>query len=139
MAVRVRVEFTGRVGRVLGCVALLNGGFESLRPTVLLPAAAAVHVLARPLAKARRIRVEVACGETSLWTVQEHLMGCVVTRDRRGRAIRFHVLVAEGEREVLVSDSAIDALGVEIKSFGKGLWRFRRQRRLRRSEDPQRW
>ena len=42
------------------------------------------------------------------------------------------VAVAECLTEPLLSDSAIDALNIEILSFSKGLWRIRGENKIRR-------
>ena len=51
----------------------------------------------------------------------------------------FRVLVSEHDKEVLVSDAGIDALGIRIESFVPGRWRFAEQTRVREAEAPQHW
>jgi len=43
------------------------------------------------------------------------------------------------EREVLLSDRAIEALGIVIESPGRGIWRFKDERELHESVEPQYW
>jgi hypothetical protein len=52
---------------------------------------------------------------------------------------RLVVLISSEETEVLASDTAIDAFGVEILSHGKGTWRFARERRPRESVSRREW
>lgn len=139
MAARVRIAFRGRGGRTLEAAALLNGGFESASPAVLLPASIATRLLSDPLSKARPATFSVAAGKATLFVVRERLKARVATADRRGPEAWLNVLVAQREEEVILSDTAIDALGVKIESFGKGLWRFARERRMRPSEPAQLW
>jgi hypothetical protein len=59
--------------------------------------------------------------------------------DRQGPKIAVKIIVSDAETEVLVSDTAIDALGVEIQSHGRGLWRFAGESESRPSVPPQLW
>lgn len=49
------------------------------------------------------------------------------------------VTISEVEREVLLSDRAIEGLGIVIESPGRGLWRFKDEAELRESIEPQYW
>jgi hypothetical protein len=139
LAVRVRLRIERPSGERLECAALLNGGFESGRPEILLPAPAARRLYAQYPAETLPVAGLLAAGETELLELPERVLACVVTPAREGRQARFSVLVSDGADEVLVSDSGIDALGVRIESFGRGVWRFGNERRLRKSARRQHW
>lgn len=53
--------------------------------------------------------------------------------------VSIRVIVSDMETEVLVSDTAIDAFGIEIRSHGRGIWHFSDEERLRDSVPPQLW
>jgi hypothetical protein len=59
--------------------------------------------------------------------------------DRSGPTVLVNILVSDAETEVLVSDTAIDAFNIEIRSHGRGLWRFAGEERDRPSVPPQLW
>lgn len=139
MGVRVRVALSGRHGRRLVAVAMLTGGFETREPAVLLPGSAARQVLSVPLSKAQQRQFEVAGGKAEFLVASEALFAQVVAPGRPRPRVRLTVVVAPREREVLLSDTAIDALGVKIESMGLGLWRFAGERRVRPSDPIELW
>jgi hypothetical protein len=141
MAVRVRISIDppNPGAGPLESTAVLNGGFESERPCLLLPAAAAAKILRRMPEDSDRIVAEVAGGTTTFLLACDNLTIRIVTPERKGPAVACDAIVSMGDREILVSDTAIDALGVEVRSFGKGLWKFSDEDRNRPSEPPQYW
>lgn len=142
MAVRVLLHLESQVSSQemqLDTVAVLNGGFESAEPCLLLPARAAARILTAGPSQAHQISAEVAGGETSFLLVDERVDGSVRTVDRQGPAVSFQVLISDRDREVLVSDSGIDALGIEVVRFGQGLWRFAGEGQSRASAAPRYW
>lgn len=139
MAVRVRLQLRRKGRGTVEAVALLNGGFETAEPFLLLPKALALKLFPDFPAGASGVRGETVGGMAALFLLSES----VEVRARGGRGqgtIRScRLLVSDIEREVLVSDSAIDALGISIESFGAGTWRFKGEKKLRSSEQPQYW
>ena len=63
----------------------------------------------------------------------------VIEPDRTSGWVRARATCVQGEREVLLSDKLIDALGIEPIRPGAGLWRFSGEDRLRASVGPQEW
>jgi len=49
-------------------------------------------------------------------------------------AVRVSVVIMEGEKEVLLSDKSISALQIVLEDIGKGIWRFKKEEKLRKSE-----
>jgi hypothetical protein len=119
--------------------AVLNGAFEVPEPYLLLPARCAERLLGDYRADALRETMEAAGGEVEMLLAAAEVTGRVVAPAREGRAVSFRVLVSEGDREVLVSDAGIDALGVRIESFAPGRWRFADETLTRETETPQEW
>lgn len=139
MAVRLQLRLTGTGGREAISSAVLNGGFEIARPHLLMPASLARRLLGDYRSTARQRAMEAAGGEVTFLAVDQEVVGRVHTVDREGREVHFHILVAEHDPELLVSDAGIDALGVRIESFAPGRWRFAEETQVRDSEAPEYW
>jgi hypothetical protein len=118
---------------------VLNGGFESPSPHVLLPRRAYAHLFDRDPAGAHGDDVQTAGGRSEVLVLPDPIEAWVDGGDRTGPKILVHVLVSDAETEVLVSDPAIDAFAIEIRSFGGGLWRFAGETKDRPSVPPQLW
>ncbi len=138
MGVRVRVRIEGPDGRVLESVALLNGGFDTRDPHILLPGEAARKLFPHPM-KGKRITARTADHEATMTRPVDALVMRVLSDDREGPAVACRALVAPHADEILLSDSAIDAVGVGIRSFGGGLWQFVGESRTRSSEESETW
>lgn len=80
-----------------------------------------------------------AAGPSVCRLLDERVRVAVTATGRDSVEVGFEVLVSETVPEVLVSDSGIDALGLAIVSFGRGLWRFRDESVTRESETPEEW
>jgi len=61
----------------------------------------------------------------------------VVAEDAASDPVRAAVM--EGESEILMSDASISAHRIVIEDPKRGLWRFRGEEKLRRSESPEYW
>jgi hypothetical protein len=138
MAVRVRLRIDAPGGRQLVTAAVLNGGFETEHPHLLVPARCAEALLGEFRSGAPREPIDTAAGRADVWVVPD-LDGRVVTADREGRLVRFRALASELEPELLVSDTGIDALGLRIESFAPGRWRFADEAAARDSEPAHLW
>ena len=138
MAVRLQLRLTGVGGEVISS-AVLNGGFEIAQPHLLMPAPMARRLLGDYRSAAHQRAMEAAGGEVTFLSVDQEVVGRIHTDDREGQEVSFHVLVAEHDPELLVSDAGIDALGVRIESFAPGRWRFAEETHIRDSEAPEYW
>ncbi|HEY3234598.1 MAG TPA: hypothetical protein VGJ84_07765 [Polyangiaceae bacterium] len=139
MGARVDLHLKRPGGAHLATAALLNGGFEADAPHVLLPRRAYTHLFPDAPSGAHPDSVQTAGGASPVLVLPDPVEACVDAGDRMGPVAVVHVIVSEFESEVLVSDTAIDALGLEIKSHGRGLWRFVGEERVRPSVPPQLW
>ncbi len=139
MAVRLRLRLTGPDDAEVVSSAVLNGGFEIAKPHLLMPAPLAKRLLGDYQSEAHQRAMEAAGGEVTFLSVDQEIVGRVHADDREGAEVSFHVLVAEHDPELLVSDAGIDALGVRIESFAPGRWRFAEETRIRDSESPEYW
>ena len=134
MGVRVRVEI--RHGdKVAETTALANSGYESDKPEVHIPRRLAELL---GLGPGRSEVYRVVGGEVNVWRLGG-VMVRVVTQDRKSRWVEAEAVLAEGEHEVLLSDSLIEELGIEILRPRRGLWRFAGEDTVRESAPAEYW
>ncbi|MGC8850323.1 MAG: hypothetical protein ACP5QI_07610 [Candidatus Bathyarchaeia archaeon] len=133
MVVLVRLRIKTKYGREATVPAIANAGFESDQPEVMVPREVATSLGLRPRllsteataeeyrgASGRRFKAYVLkYGFAKAW---------VITEDREVGPTDIVLSVAYGERDVLMSDRAIDALNLVLLKPGAGIWKF--------SDDP---
>ena len=78
--------------------------------------------------------LETAGGPLRAWFYPRRALVKVVTEDAESREVLADVVVSPIADEPLISDMLAEELEVAVESFGRGLWRFRWEQRLRRSE-----
>jgi hypothetical protein len=139
MAARVDLHLRRADGVTLATAAILNGGFEADAPHVLLPRRAYAHLFAENPAGTHSDDVQTAGGRSEVLVLPDPVEAWVDAGDRSGPTVLVNILVSDAETEVLVSDTAIDAFTIEIRSHGRGLWRFAGEERDRPSVPPQLW
>ena len=143
MAVRVRLAVRNReAGAELHLVALVNSGFETETPQLLLPVRAARELGLWPIgAGARRATYDTAGGPVGVWIFPRALSVRVLAEDVEAPRAIADAVISPLEQEVLISDKLMSALQIAIEDGGEGLWRFRFEglERIRTSERPQFW
>jgi hypothetical protein len=141
VGVRVRVRISSKMGSAVEAASLLNTGFESESPEVLVPVRVAEALGFWPkLPEGAVIRAyETAGGVVRMPTVEEGIEVQVVASDRITSPIKCLLVISEEEREVLLSDKAIEEFGIVIEGPGSGIWRFKDEPVLRESVAPQYW
>jgi len=143
MAVRVKVEICSFDKDLsISSTALLNSGFESETPLVLIPARVAEYLGFLPNLPANAIAetYEAAGGSAvRVYSIEDAAKVRVVAEDRKTDFITCSIIISEGEREVILSDLLIDELGIIIEKSGVGLWRFDGESKIRSSLQPQHW
>jgi hypothetical protein len=133
MAVRLRLRI--RVGdRSVDTIALLNSGFEAPTPQLIVPVDTARALGLWPPEDARDVVLETAGGPLRAWFYPRKALVKVVTEDVESREVLTDVVVSPIADEPLISDMLAEELEIAVESFGRGLWRFRWEQRLRRSE-----
>ncbi len=124
MAVRVRLRVRGRNDKYVELVVLVNGGAESHRPLIALDPETAARICFERSEDAERYEVIEA---SSIKEVGLYPQAVVLELlDNEGSvlsSVTADLVVEEGLIEPLITDVTIDALGIEVISFGKGLWR----------------
>jgi len=113
--VRVKIRFLP-TGRVVETVALVNSGAESERPSVIVSEIEARHLgIESPEAYGAALYlVEEATARSFAYVIKE---GTVLS------SVAADLAVQPGVAEPLLTDAAIDELGIQPVSFSKGLWR----------------
>lgn len=139
MGPRARVEIRAGHKRI-ETIALLNTGFETSGPEVLLPKAAAERLGLMPNLPrtAREDLFDSPFGKRRL----VYIPGASRIRlliERRTGYTKCGVNISEEETEVVLSGEAVSRLRIEIIDPGKGSWRLRGEKRLRRSPPPEHW
>jgi len=133
MAVRLRLRI--RVGdRSVDTIALLNSGFEAPTPQLIVPVDTARALGLWPPEDARDVVLETAGGPLRAWFYPRRALVKVVTEDAESREVLTDVVVSPIADEPLISDMLAEELEIAVESFGRGLWRFRWEQKLRRSE-----
>ena len=116
MAVRVRLRI--RVGsRVLETSALVNTGFESSEPSILLPKKLAESLGMYPPKSSELITAHTVGGEVFLIRLQEPLWVNVVAGEKTSREVAASAMVSGMESEVLISDYLAGELMIQILSL----------------------
>jgi hypothetical protein len=133
MAVRLRLRI--RVSdRSVDTIALLNSSFEAPTPQLVVPVDTARALGLWPPEDARDVVLETAGGPLRAWFYPRKALVKVVTEDAESREVLTDVVVSPIADEPLISDMLAEELEIAVESFGRGLWRFRWEQRLRRSE-----
>ncbi|MCR6623923.1 MAG: retropepsin-like domain-containing protein [archaeon YNP-LCB-024-027] len=134
--VRVRIKYGGSL---LETVALVNTGFETPNPQILLPVKAAEKLGIWPnLPRDASIEIyDTAGGPTRVYRVRNAVT--VEVAGREGRSVVADVVISHLEVEVLISDKLTEELMIAIEKPSEGIWRFRDEMVERKSEKPEIW
>ena len=122
--------------------SLLNTGYGSEEPEVVLPIGVAEKLGFWPkVPESAVVEAYEAAGGSKL--TMHYLANAIkiqaITEDKKSKVVKCALAISELEREVLLSDQAIDELEIVIESPGRGLWRFRDEVKVRGSAEPQYW
>jgi len=127
LAVRVRLRVRGREGKQVELVVLVNGGAESPRPLIALDPEAASRICYKGLEGSERYEVLEASSLGVAYVFPQAVVLELLGEDGSVlSSTTADLAVEEGLSEPLITDVTIDALGIEVISFGKGLWRHAR-------------
>ncbi len=134
MAVRLRLRIRTAEGRVAECIALLNSGFEAPTPQLLIPIDIAKELKLWPPEEATEVILETAGGPLRAWFYPRKAFVKIVTEDDISKEVVVDVIVSPIADESLISDMLAEELEIAVESFGKGLWRFRWEQKIRKGE-----
>jgi len=143
MAIRVRLRLKPRASEeVVEASALINTGFETDGPQLLIPTRLASRLaLYPPPPTSSIIEVGTAGGPSKVFLVREALDVWAVADDREVGPRLADALISPIEEEVLVNDKLTEELGIILLAAGSGRWRFVDDPadKVRYSEKPQYW
>lgn len=142
MGVRVQIEIKSNLSHVTArTAALLNSGYESETPELLLPAGLAqvLNMFPSLPAAAESVSYETAGGITRMYRIENALQVRVSVHDRQTQFITCGAVISELEREAILSDAALEAFGVLVVSPRSGKWRFLDETSLRDSVPRKTW
>lgn len=142
MAVRVKLRV--KLGdAAFESAALINTGFETLRPQLLLPVKAAEKLGLWPsLPSEARVEIyDTAGGPTRVYVMPEVAEIAILVEDRESRKVLSDIVVSHTEVEILISDKLAGELRMVIEDPGEGIWRFKDDSsdKKRTSEAPNYW
>ncbi len=140
MVVRVRVKISVN-DKSVETSALLNSGYETEMPQILIPIPLAKILNIWPSSNVYESTYETAGGPLRVWICRKNCKVKVITSDRESKEIDAVLVISPIADEVLLSDQAISELEIALEDVGKGLWRFRDEPidKVRRSEPPRYW
>jgi hypothetical protein len=145
MVVRVKIRLKtlkGKKGKTMDVVALLNAGFESDEPEMVIPVGVAERLGLWPrLPEDTEIESYEVAGSRKVRTyyIEDCLESQVITEDTSSNLIKIPAVIMEDEPEILASDKLIRSYQIVLEDAGSGIWRFRNEKKLRGSESPEYW
>jgi len=137
MAVRIKLRLR-YCDKVLETSALVNTGFETPNPQILLPVKVAERLSLWPeLPRDTLVEIyDTAGGPVRVYRVRNAVN---VEIPEKGISVIADAVISHTEVEVLISDKLADELMIVIERPGEGIWRFRDENILRKSEKPEIW
>lgn len=125
MVVRVKLKIRALNGGLIKeTSALVNAGYESSSPEIVIPTPLAKLLKLKQASMRRSYRSLAGGRKASIRFLPKGVEVTVMTQDREEGPVKADVVILQGEEEVMISDKLIDALKIEIVSPGKGIWRF---------------
>lgn len=127
MAVRVRLRIESVDHKVLEATALVNTGFETESPQLLLPVKAAERLDLWPnLPLEARVEIyDTAGGPIRVYLMPQKARTVVLTEERESLEVLSDIVVSHTEVEILVGDKLAGKMQIVIEDPGEGIWRFR--------------
>lgn len=137
MAIRLRLRLRVE-GRHIDVVALVNSGYETLEPEVLVPSGIAEKLGLLPILPSGSMIKEYVLADGSvakLIRIPKALKASVVEEDRIVGDVEVNVVISDKADEVLISDKLAGKLGIVALDFADGLWCFKDElgRKVRKS------
>ena len=139
MALRLRLRLESAKGSSIDVIALVNSGYETTRPEILVPpdvAKALGYYPELPAGAMIREYVLADGSRTRLIKVMDAVKVHVVEEDRVVGGVISDLVISERAEEVLISDKLTDKLNIVMIAVGEGLWCFRDElgKKIRRTK-----
>ena len=123
MACRVRVKLR-RDSRVVETSALVNSGFETDAPDIVIPVELAKRLGLWPPRETSFTVLDTGGGEVSTPYYESAVELELVLTDREPKRIIVNVIVNPHVHEVLLSDYVASMLGIILLNLKRGFWRL---------------
>ncbi len=125
MAVRVKLKIKSKSGKEVFSSALVNSGFETEKPQLLIPIQLAKSInIWPPPPSAILTELGTAGGPIRNYLIPDELEVSVITNDREVGPVVCDAIISHIEEEVLINDKLSDELNIMILKLGVGLWKF---------------
>ena len=139
MACRVKVKLK-RDDMSIETSALINSGFETDAPDIVLPVELARKLGLWPPQVTNFAMLDTGGGEVATPYYEAALRLELLMPDRPSKEIIVNVVVNPHVHEVLISDYVASILGIVILDLKRGLWRLQdEQDKIRPSEEREEW
>ncbi len=143
MAIRVKLLIKSRSSsKEVTVNALVNTGYETVKPQLLIPVSLARELGLWPPPSNRSLFREYFTSGGSIRNIllEDELFVKVVVEYSTSE-ILCDAVISTIEDEVLISDKLASKLGIIIYDIGEGIWRLKTDQESvrRRSERPQLW
>ena len=127
MAVRVRLRVRSRTtGRELRVNALVNSGFETFKPQLLVPVRVAELLGLWPLiSREYSVRDYMTAGGPTRMYVLADEAEVSVDVEYATNPVISDLVISTIEEEVLISDKLAGKLGIVVYDFAEGIWRLK--------------
>jgi hypothetical protein len=143
VAVRIRLRIRSRTtGRELRAVALVNSGFETVKPQLLVPIKVAELLGLWPqIPRDYTVKDYMTAGGPVRMHVLVDEVEVSVDVERSANPVISDLVISPFEEEVLVSDKLAGKLGIVVYDFAEGIWRLQTDPEAvrRRSEEREIW
>lgn len=127
MAIRLRLKLV-KENNSVEVTALVNSGYETLEPEILVPSSVARNLSLYPqLPQGATVKeYRLADGSSSkLIKISKTISVYALEEDRMVGPVESSLTIAERAEEPLISDKLAGKLGIVALDFGEGLWCFK--------------
>ncbi len=124
MGVRVKLRICIR-DNCITTKALVNSGYESEGPELAMPVELAKELNIWPPTEFILEEAYTAGGLTQIYIIKEKARVNLVLDNKYVEDVETRLVINPYLDEVLISDQLIDALGIIVISYGRGLWRHK--------------
>lgn len=139
MNLKIKVRNTGKTVKTS---ALVNSGFETEKPQLLIPIMLAREIgLWPPPLDAQIEEFGTAGGPTRNYVVRDALDVFVEVEEKEVGPVTCDAVISSLEFEVLINDKLGGELGIVLLDLARGMWRFASDPldKIRSSTPPQYW
>jgi len=138
VAVRLKLKLV-RNNNSIEIIALLNSGYETFEPEILVPSTTARDLFLYPRLPQGAIIREYVLADgsiTRLIKIPKAVLIYVVEEDRIVGPVETSLVISEKAEEPLISDKLAGKLGIAVLDFAEGFWCFRDEigKTMRRSK-----